>query len=60
MILFYLLGCLVNMIILTVEVENLKENYSVKILLLAMIIYVSLSWLVVAYYIYDYIYKRGK
>lgn len=60
MMLFYLLGCLVNMIILTVEVENLKENYSVKILLLAMIIYVSLSWLVVACYIYDYIYKRGK
>lgn len=60
MILFYLAGCFVNMIILTYETKDLKVNYSLPVILGAMIVYVAMSWIVPLYYLCDYIVKGGK
>ena len=60
MILFYLVGCFVNMIILTYETKDLEVNYSLPVILGVMIVYVAMSWIVPLYYLYDYIVKGGK
>ena len=60
MILFYLVGCFVSLVILTYETKDLKVEYSVPIILGAMIVYVAMSWIIPAYYLCDYIVKRGK